>query len=67
MQLIDKAWTPQQNKYMNTWQADTKAEVTADFDPEGAVGSAIVVIEEGAVYLKNSAGKWQKYGTTEVI
>ena len=41
--------------------------ITADFDAEGAEGSIILVISTEATYMKNTQGKWQKCGSTEVI
>jgi hypothetical protein len=57
----------QQDRYLHTWLADSAAEVTADFDAQGATGSMIIVIETKDIYIKNSEGKWQKFGTNEVI
>ena len=67
MKLISREWNPCMGKYMNMWLADNESDVTADFDPEGAEGSSIVVIATEATYMKNTQGKWQKCGTTEVI
>lgn len=67
MKLIDREWTPCLGGYQNMWLADKESDVTADFDPEGACGSVILVIESKATYMKNTQGKWQKPGTTEVI
>jgi len=35
--------------------------------PDSAEGSVIIVISTRSTYMKNTAGKWQKVGTTEVI
>lgn len=61
MKLIDREYNAQQDKYMNTWLADNATEVTTDHDPNGAVGSTVIVIENKCVYIKNNAGKWQKF------
>lgn len=65
--LIQQEYSGPQRAWMNTWQSDDGSDLTADFDPKGAVGSSIMVIATGDLYIKNSEGKWQKYGTTEVI
>lgn len=67
MELINREWTPYLDKYTNTWLADDETSLTADFDPDSACGSMILVISTGDVYIKNTQGKWQKSGTTEVI
>lgn len=66
MKLIEQNWNPHLEKYENTWLADTDAEITADFDQDSAEGSTIVVISTKSVWVKNTKGKWQKCGTTEV-
>lgn len=67
MKLIDREWNPYLNKYQNMWLADDESGISAGFDPEGAAGSVIMVISTQATWMKNSQGKWQKCGTTEVI
>ncbi len=67
MKLIDREWNAHLGKYMNMWLADKTTDITADFDPDSAEGSIILVIETGATYMKNTLGKWQKCGSTEVI
>ena len=67
MKLIECEWNPHLRKYTHTWIADTASELTADFDPECACGSVVLVIATGDSYMKNTADKWQKIGTTEVI
>ena len=67
MKLIDSKWNPHLYKYENTWLANTADELTADFDPDSAEGSIVMVISNGNTYIKNASGKWQKMGSTEVI
>lgn len=67
MKLIDREWIPELGAYQHLWLADRESDITAGFDPEGAAGSAIQVIETKSTYMKNTEGKWQKVGTTEVI
>lgn len=67
MKLIDREYNAFQNQYTNTWMANNKSEITTDFDPEGGVGSMIIVVSAGCTYIKNADGKWQKFGSTEVI
>ena len=67
MKLIDRDWNPHLNKYQNMWLADDESGITADFDPDGAEGSVIMVISTKATWMKNSKCKWQKCGTSEVI
>lgn len=67
MKLIDREWNAFLNKYMNMWLANEDSDIAADFDPEGAEGSMILVIASQSTYMKNTEGKWQKYGSTEVI
>ena len=52
---------------MNMWIADDESCITADFDTDSAAGSTIIVIATSSTWMKNSTGKWQKVGTTEVI
>lgn len=67
MKLINRKWNTFVGKYENTWLADDETGITADFDAEGAEGSIILVISTEATYMKNTQGKWQKCGSTEVI
>ena len=67
MKLIEQNWNPHLGKYEKTWLADTASDISADFDPDSAEGSSIIVISEGDVYMKNTQAEWQKVGTTEVI
>jgi hypothetical protein len=67
MKLIDREWNAFLNKYMNMWLANEDSDIAADFDPDGAEGSMILVIASQSTYIKNTEGKLQKYGSTEVI
>lgn len=67
MKMIGSEWNPYLNQCQNMWIADDENSITADFDPASAVGSSIFVIATEATYMKNTVGKWQKCGTTEVI
>ena len=67
MRLIDRAYCAYQKKDVCTWLADTAADITPDFCPDSASGSMVLCIAEGSLYVKNCAGKWQKFGTSEVI
>lgn len=67
MKLIDREWIPELGGYQHLWLADDESQITASFDPDGASGSVIMVISTRATYMKNTQGKWQKVGTTEVI
>lgn len=67
MKLIDREYNAHQDKDMKTWLADDATEITTDFDPSSAIGSMIIVLETKDIYIKNNAGKWQKFGTSEVI
>lgn len=67
MKLVDREWNAFLDKYTHMWLADNDGEITTNFDPEGAEGSMILVIASQSTYIKNSEGKWQKYGTSEVI
>lgn len=65
--LIDCEWNECTNKYIRVWVFDDESGITADFDSESSVGSVIIVIATNSTYMKNTKGKWQKIGTTEVI
>lgn len=67
MKLIERDWNEYLGQYENTWLADNEDDIAADFDPEGAIGSMIIVIATENVFIKNTEGKWQKSGTNEVI
>lgn len=67
MKLINREWNAYLGKYQNMWLADDETGITADFDPESAEGSTIIVISTEATYMKNTAGNWQMCGSTEVI
>lgn len=67
MKLIGREWNACLGKYQNLWLADDKSVLTADFDPDGAEGSIIIVISTETTYMKNTKGKWQLCGGTEVI
>lgn len=67
MKLIDREWNAYLSKYVNMWLADDESAITPGFDPDSAEGSVILVISTQVNWMKNSQGKWQKYGTTEVI
>lgn len=67
MKLINREWNPYLGKYQNMWLADDESSLVADFDPEGAEGSVVIVIAADATYMKNTEGKWQICGGTEVI
>lgn len=67
MKLTNRVYNALQDKDMNTWLADSATEITADFDPRSAIGSMIIVLDNKDIYIKNNEGKWQKFGTSEVI
>lgn len=67
MKLIEREWNIILNKYINVWLADNEDGIVADFDPEGAEGSTIIVISTASTWMKNVEGKWQKVGTEEVV
>lgn len=67
MKLIEREWSTEQQKHVNTWLANDKSEIHSGFDPDSAVGSMIIVVRAGCTYIKNADGKWQKFGSTEVI
>ena len=66
MKLIDINWNVLLCKAEHVWLADDESGITADFDPESAEGSAIIVISTASTWMKNTQGKWQKVGTSEV-
>jgi hypothetical protein len=67
MKLINREWNAYLGKYQNMWLADDETNITANFDPDGAEGSMIIVIATESTYMKNTSGQWQKCGSTEVI
>lgn len=66
MKLIDREWNASLQKWTHYWLADNESGITADFDPDSAEGSTIIVISTQSTWMKNTEGKWQKVGTTEV-
>lgn len=67
MKLIEREWNAILNAYTNVWLADDESGITAEFDHDSAIGSTIIVISTASTWMKNTSGKWQKCGTTEVI
>lgn len=67
MELIECSWLAEQDKYQHFWLADDESKIAADFDPDSAVGSMILVIATKALFVKNCKGEWQRSGTTEVV
>ena len=70
MKIRAREYVPAQDKADYTFLADSVADIPADMNeryPDAAVGSTIIVIEIGAMIVKNTKGKWQKFGTSEVI
>lgn len=68
MIVIEKRWNSLLQAHELTYLANTAADVVVkDLDPDCAAGSVILVIETEDAYMKNTQGKWQKLGTTEVI
>lgn len=67
MKLIEQKWNSHCGQYERTWLADTEAEIVENFDQDCASGSTILVISTKSVWMKNTQGKWQKCGTTEVV
>lgn len=68
MVLIDRKFNAYQDKYENTYLANDAADVAvSEVDENSATGSVIMVVGSGAVYIKNTEGKWQKSGSTEVL
>lgn len=67
MQLINREYNAFQDQYTNTWLANEATAIAPDFDADCAEGSMIIVISTKDVYIKNCNGRWQKFGTTEVI
>lgn len=67
LKLVESEFNWILDGYIKTWLADSLSDFTADFDPDSAPGSSIIVIETKDVYIKNTEGKWQKFGTSEVL
>lgn len=68
MVIIDESWNNSQRKRELTFLANTAEDVDLSMVPEDcAIGSAILVVSEGAMYIKNTEGEWQKSGSTEVL
>ena len=65
--LIGREYNKVLGKCQNMWLSDDGSEITADFDPDSAEGSTIIVIADDTTYMKNTQHKWQKCGSTEVI
>lgn len=68
MILIDRKVNVTQSTFDMTFLANTAEDVDLSMVPEDcAIGSAILVVSEGAMYIKNTEGEWQKSGSTEVL
>ena len=67
MKLINREWNAYLGKYQNMWLADDETGLSADFDPDGAEGSTVIVSATDATYMKNTEGKGQICGSREVI
>ena len=68
MVIIERAWNTAQCKWELTYLANAASDVAvADLDPDCAIGSSVLEIASGAMYIKNTAGQWQKSGSTEVL
>jgi hypothetical protein len=67
MKIIEREYNPLQDKATYTVLADAASEVTANLYPECAIGSTILCVATKDIFIKNTEGKWQKFGTTEVI
>ena len=66
MKLIDREWNAFLQKYSHAWLADDESQIVNGFDTESAEGSTIIVISTNSLWMKNTSGKWQKVGGTEV-
>ena len=64
---INTSYDMTNNAITRDWIADTPAGITAAFDEESSPGSTLLIISTKDLYVKNSQGKWQKAGTTEVL
>lgn len=67
MKLINCKWNVCEQKHEHTWLSDNGNDIPANFDPDCASGSVILVISTGESYMKNTQGNWQKIGSTEVV
>ena len=67
MVLIDSSWNFSVGAQEMTFIADTKNDIDLSLTTHCAVGSSILVIDSGACYMKNTAGKFQRVGSTEVL
>ena len=68
MVLIDARWNMAQNVQELTYLANTAADIDVSaLSPTCAIGSAILVVGDGSMYIKNTDGAWQKSGSTEVL
>lgn len=67
IEKIERKINVLQKKYEDSFIADSASEITAGFSSESAIGSTIICIAEGEVYIKNSKGKWQLFGGTKEI
>ena len=68
MIVIDKRWNTHLQAHEITYLANSVADINAsELDKNCAVGSAILVVAEGSMYLKNTDGVWQVVGTGEVL
>jgi hypothetical protein len=65
--LIGQEYNNCLDKVQNMWLSDDGSDITSNFDPDGAIGSTIIVISTQSVYMKNTVGKWQKCGSKEVL
>lgn len=66
MRLFDKNWNPYMGRYEHVWLADSEDEITADCVEGAGEGDVILALDTGSTWVKNTEGKWQKVGTTEV-
>lgn len=68
MVLIERKWNTILRQHELTFLANTAEDVDLSMVPEDcAIGSAILVVSEGAMYIKNTLGEWQLSGSTEVL
>ena len=64
---INTSYDMTNNGIVKDWIADTPAGITADFDAESSPGSTLLILSTKDLYVTNSKGAWQKYGTEEVL
>ena len=70
MKLIDRQYNRFSDRNTDTFLANKVEDIPANINeqyPNSCAGSMIIVIESGAVYIKNTEAKWQKFGTSEVL